>query len=203
MRTGPPRRKYFATVRGGNPDSQQLQFVGDAFLSPRGILRRHLADQRLEVVGQARSACRLRLPTPEEAESLAVPTQERVRLPIHQRVPPSEPLTQSRHHPAGGSVGPSRPDLPLLEEGQLLSQKQVLGHQRRPRTCGEGNQSDQVDGNHDNVRRQCTTARKLTGLDMDHPGSHVTKRYQACPCGSDEIFADHSLIPHGRSFKRR
>ena len=114
---------------GGNPDSQfQLQFVGDAFLSPRGILRRHLADQRLEVVGQAWSARRLRLPTPEEAESLAVPTQERIRLDIHQRVAPGEPLTQSRQHPAGGSVGPSRPDLPLLEQGQLLSQEEVLGH---------------------------------------------------------------------------
>jgi hypothetical protein len=54
---------------GGNPDSQfQLQLVGDAFLSPRGILRRHLADQPLEVVGQAWSARRLRLPTPEEAD---------------------------------------------------------------------------------------------------------------------------------------
>ncbi len=59
----------------------------------------------------------LRLPTPEEAESLAVPTQEGVRLHIHRRVAPSEPLTQSRLHPAGGSIGPSRPDLPLLGRG--------------------------------------------------------------------------------------
>ena len=77
---------------------------------------------------QAWSARRLRLPTPEEAESLAVPTQERVRLDIHQRVAPGEPLTQGRQHPAGGIVGPSRPDLPLLEQGQLLSQEEVLGH---------------------------------------------------------------------------
>ena len=35
----------------GNSDSQfQLQLVGDAFLSPGGIVCGHLADQRLEVV---------------------------------------------------------------------------------------------------------------------------------------------------------
>ena len=37
------------------PDSQfQLQLVGDAFLSPGGIVRSHLANPLLEVVGQAR-----------------------------------------------------------------------------------------------------------------------------------------------------
>ena len=95
----------------------------------------------------ARSARRLGLPTPEEAESLAVPTQEGVGFDVHQRVPPSEALTQGRHHPAGGLVGPPRPDLPLQEQRQLLSQEAVLGYQRRPRTCGEGNQSDQVNSN--------------------------------------------------------
>ena len=119
-----------------------LQLVGDAFLSPGGVICRHLAERRLEVPGQARSARRLGLPTPKEAESLAVPTQERVGLDIQQRVAPREPLTQGRHHPAGGLVGPPRPDLPLLEQGQLLSQEKVLGHQRRPRTCGEGDQLD-------------------------------------------------------------
>ena len=55
-------------------------------------------------------------------------------------------LLPSRGATSGGSwagaVGPPRPDLPLLEQGQLLSQEKVLGHQRRPRTCGDGGQLD-------------------------------------------------------------
>lgn len=38
---------------------------------------------------------------------------------------------------------------------------------------------------------QCTTARKLTGLDMDRLGSHVSNRYEPAITGSDGIFADH------------
>ena len=67
----------------------------------------------------------------------------------------------------------ARTDFCGPQAGQLLSQKQVLGRQRRPRTCGEGNQSDQVDGNQG--QRPQATASKLTGLDMDRPGSHVTR----------------------------
>jgi len=138
------------------------------------------------------SARCLRLPTPEEAESLAVPTQERFRLDSHQRVAPSEPLTQSRHHPAGGSIGRSRPDLPLLEEGQLLSQKQVLGHQRRPRTCGEGHQSDQVDGNQRQRPLAVHNGEELTGLDMDRAQDHTLRNVtKPALTGSDGIFADH------------
>jgi hypothetical protein len=43
------------------------------------------------------------------------------------------------------------------------------------------------------------TAKKLMELDMDRPGSHVTKRYRPAITGSDGIFADystaHSLVP--------
>jgi hypothetical protein len=80
-------------------------------------LRRIVAFQCLRERAQHSDELRARFR--REAQSifsrfpLAVPTQERVRLDIHQRVAPSEPLTQGRHHPAGGSVGPSRPDLPV------------------------------------------------------------------------------------------
>jgi hypothetical protein len=117
---------------------------------------------------------------------VAVPTQERVGLDIDQRVAPSEPWTQGRHYPTCGIVGPPRPDLPLLEQSQLLSQEEVLGHQRRPGTRREGNQPYQTGGN----------GETLTELDIDCPGSHVTKRYRPARAGSDEIFADHS---HNRS----
>ena len=45
----------------------------------------------------------------------------------------------------------------------------------------------------DKVRRQCATAKKLTELDMDRPGSHVTKRYRPAITGSDGIFAELQL----------
>ena len=46
----------------------------------------------------------------------------------------------------------------------------------------------------DNVRRQCRTARKFTGLDMDRPGSRVTKRYQACHYGIGRNFGGPQVI---------
>jgi hypothetical protein len=48
----------------------------------------------------------------------------------------------------------------------------------------------------DKVRKQCTTAGKLTELNIDCPGSHVTKRYRPALAGSDGIFADHSRSVH-------
>ena len=53
-------------------------------------------------------------------------TDECIRLDIHQRILPLEHLTQSRHQPASGIVGSSGFDLSLLEESQLLAQKQIL-----------------------------------------------------------------------------
>ena len=47
-------------------------------------------------------------------------------LHIYQRIAPLEHSAQDRHHPQGGIVGPSWPDLPLLEERQLLPEEEVL-----------------------------------------------------------------------------
>jgi hypothetical protein len=124
----------------GNQDSRfQLQLIGDAFLSPGGIVCRHLADQRLEVLGQARSA---RSSSTSNARRGAIPGGANAgacRLGRSRARCAKRTSDSGRHHPAGGIVGPPRPDLPLLEQGQLLSQEKVLGHQRRPRTCSEGN----------------------------------------------------------------
>jgi hypothetical protein len=115
-------------------------------------------------------------------------------LDIDQRVAPSEPWTQGRHYPTCGIVGPPRPDLPLLEQSQLLSQEEVLGHQRRPWTGREGNQSDQTGGNESQGSQALHNGETLTELDIDCPGSHVTKRYRPARAGSDEIFADHRVV---------
>ena len=115
---------------GRNPDPQlQFQLVGEAFLSPGGILSGHLPDQFLEILGQPRPSHRSRPAAPEQTESLAMPSDERVRLHIHRRIAPLEHLAQGRHHPPGGIVGPSWPDLPLLEERQLFPEEEVLRRQ--------------------------------------------------------------------------
>ncbi len=106
------------------------------------------------MLGRERSPHRFRLPTPKEPEAFAVPTDECIQLDIHQRIRPLEHLTQSRHQPASGIVGSSGFGLSLLEESQLLAEKQIL--------CGKGlvgtgrveSQSDEV---HD-YQGQCPKA---------------------------------------------
>jgi hypothetical protein len=138
-----PSGTVTSVIRDGvrrDPDSDfQFQFVSDALLSPRRILRGHPPDQLAEFLGQARSSRRLRLPTPELPESFAVPADEGIRFDYHQRHPPIEQPTHRDHQPSGSVVGPMWFDLPLLEERQLLPQEQVLGRQG---TAGIGNQTD-------------------------------------------------------------
>jgi hypothetical protein len=55
-------------------------------------------------------------------------------------------------------------------------------------TCGEGNQSDQVDGNQRQRPQAVHNGEEAHGA---RHGSPRIARYQAYPCGSDEIFADH------------
>ena len=73
-----------------------------------------------------------------------MPTDERIRLDIHQRVAPWEHPTQVHHHPTGGIVGSSWFDLALLEESQLLAKEEVFCSQSSARMRHEDSQSDQV-----------------------------------------------------------
>ena len=57
-------------------------------------------------IGRAHGAAPAQVLRDQEAESLAVPTQERVRLDIHQRVAPGEPLTQRRPASSGWNRRP-------------------------------------------------------------------------------------------------
>ena len=76
-----------------------------------------------------------------------MPTDERIRLDIHQRVAPWEHPTQGRHHPTGGIVGSSWFDLALLEESQLLAKEEVFCSQSSARMCHEDSQSNQIHHN--------------------------------------------------------
>src|SRR4029077_10388222 len=110
-----------------NSDPQfQLQFVGDAFL------------------WQTRSSGRLRFPAPEQPESFAMPTDECIRLDIHQRTAPREHATQRRHHPTGGIVGSSWFDFALLEQRQLFAKEEVLRSQSATGMRRKESQADQI-----------------------------------------------------------
>ena len=73
---------------------------------------------------------------PEQTESLAMPTDQGVRLDHDEGVPPVEPSTQSGHDPARRVRGPMGFDPALLKQGELFSQEEVFGGQSaaRPET---------------------------------------------------------------------
>ena len=128
----------------------------------RGIVCRHLADQRLAVVGRARSARRLWRPAPEDATSLAVPSLDRSGLNI---------------------------DQPLAQQCKSLSQEVILGHQHRPRTCSEGNQSAQIGGNQSPGSQAVPNDGKVTERYMACRGLPETKGYRPTLAGSEGIAA--------------
>ena len=83
-----------------------------------------------------------------------MPTDECIRLDIHQRTAPREHATERRHHPTGGIVGSSWFDLALLEERQLFAKEEVLRSQGATGMGRKESQTDQI--NHD--RRDCSEA---------------------------------------------
>ncbi len=68
-----------------------------------------------------------------------MPADKGIGLDYHWRHPPIEQPTDRDHQPSGSVVSPVRFDLPLLEERQLLPQKQVL---RRQAIAGISSQTD-------------------------------------------------------------
>jgi len=91
---------------------------------------------------------------PSEPKAFAVPTDESIRHDIHQHIRPLEHLTQRCHQPASGIVVSSGFGPSLLEESQLLAQKQILCDEGPVRT---GCQESQSDGVHD-YQRHCPKA---------------------------------------------
>ena len=85
-----------------------------------------------------------------------MPTDERIRLDIHQRIAPGEHPTQGRHHPTGGIVGSSWFDLALLEERQLLTKEEVFCSQGSTGMGREDTQTEQICHNwHDRSEAMC------------------------------------------------
>src|SRR5215469_8455206 len=89
VRTG-PACKYFPTVRG-DTRIPSLSFSSLAMRSsPQIGFSGHLPDPLPEVLGQTRSSRWFGLPAPKQPKSLALPSDQRVRLHIHQRIAPRE-----------------------------------------------------------------------------------------------------------------
>ena len=81
-------------ARGDLNGQLELQLIGDAFLSPGGILCGHLLDESAQILGDLRPAYRPGFPVPEETESLAVPAEEGIGFDVHQGVTPGEHATR-------------------------------------------------------------------------------------------------------------
>src|SRR5260370_15873085 len=74
----------------GNIDAKLHGQLGrHASLPPGRILQRHPDDELADVFGQARPA-NPRFPFPEQLETTAMPSDERLRLDDHQSAPPVE-----------------------------------------------------------------------------------------------------------------
>lgn len=102
-----------------NPELQ-FQFVGDPFFTPGDVSCCHRTDQLSEIFGQWRSSHGPGFPAPEQPESLAVPTDECLRLDDHEGVSPIKPVTQSGHDPSGGIIGSTGLDVAFLKQRRAV-----------------------------------------------------------------------------------
>src|SRR5262245_7869121 len=89
-----------------------------------------------------------------------MPTDERWRFDIHQRIAPREHATQGCHHPTGGIVGLSWFDLALLEECQLLTKERFSAASARREWTARTARRIRSITTGTIVRKQCATVRK-------------------------------------------
>jgi hypothetical protein len=103
-----PRTRYFPTVRG---ETRMRSFSFNS-------LTIRSSPQVAFPTAISRISCRRSLgrrgssrwpgfPSPKQAKSLPVPTDERIRFYLPQSIAPSEHPAQNCHHPARGIIGPS------------------------------------------------------------------------------------------------
>src|SRR5215471_15603895 len=88
-----------------------------------------------------------------------MPTDECIRLDIHQRAAPREHATQRRHHPTGGIVGSSWFDFALLEERQLFARKRFSAAKARRECAARKARRTRSTTTEEIVRKQCATVR--------------------------------------------
>jgi hypothetical protein len=104
----------------------------------------------------------------------ALPSNQGIRLYIHQRIAPREHSAQAGHRPSGRVVGPTWFDRPLLEQRQLLAKEEILRSQGTRRIL------------HQNVTAHPTAEWTLQQLREALPGEH---RYRFVIHDRDSIFS--------------
>ena len=112
--------------RNLNSDFQQ-EFVGDAFLTPCGIVRRHFNNQLLHVGRHTWTATGSRFPFPKHSEPAAVPANQCVGLDDREGVPPVEETREMGKRKTNGVGSAPRLDLSLNVEAELFAEEQILG----------------------------------------------------------------------------
>ena len=107
-----------------------------------------------------------------------MPADEGIGLDVHQGITPREQAAEHHHSQPDGIIGPSRLHLPLLEEGKLLSQKEVLGCQCAVRPHTEREETGEIvrDGRQ---RREAECQGSENGAWHARLVLHVTRRYMA------------------------
>src|ERR1700687_332923 len=104
-----------------HPNSQfEEQFSSDPLFSPRGILLRHLEDQFLESRGHTRPPARPRFPSPEQAKSFPMPTEEGPGLDVDQGSLPCKKPREQNQRQASSVPCPPRLDLAFEIKGELF-----------------------------------------------------------------------------------
>jgi hypothetical protein len=73
-----------------------------------------------------------------------VPTDEGIGLNVHQGVTPREQATQNYHNQPSGIISAVWLHLPLLEQGELFAQEEVLGSQCAARPGNEHEETDEI-----------------------------------------------------------
>jgi hypothetical protein len=115
-------------VHGTRRDPQaqlELQFVGDAPLTPREVVACHLPDERVQL-SRNRGPSKARCAAPALLAPLATPPLKRLRLYHRQSQSPVKPLRQPDQGETGGIGGTPRYDIAPLIEGSLFTQEEVF-----------------------------------------------------------------------------
>src|SRR5262249_61907817 len=101
---------------------------------------------------------------------------ERIGLDVHQGVTPREQAAQNYHNQPSGIIGPVWLHLPLLEQGELLTQEEVFSCQRAARSRNEYEEMDEI-ARYGRQRRDALCQRSKDGPRHERPALHATLLY--------------------------
>src|SRR5262245_61990679 len=114
-------------------ETDKAKFRLNAQDAPQRNLSRHLPAQLTNLLVDLRTAhWRLRLPSPVELEALPVPFDDGLRFDDDQDLPPILPELRENHPEESISPTQLRPVNFPVEDGQLLTQREILCRERCP-----------------------------------------------------------------------